>query len=187
MPVQNNLAEVLLKGAVASIAGGMAIKLLWDAGQRTFVAADRRVPSPTAEVVRRLAARRGLVLAPSREQAAAGAIYGATMLAYGALYGIVQSRYRPPPVVHGLLLAGIMYAANFPSFGVLPKLGVLPAPGEQSTEENAIPIVAQAAYGLVTAYVFGALGGNREARSQDLSPAPWHLSPSRQMGQNLPP
>ncbi|WP_334187922.1 hypothetical protein [Noviherbaspirillum sp.] len=187
MPGKRNLSEVLLKGAVASIAGGLAIKLLWEAGQRTLVAENRRVPSPTTDVVRTLAARKGMALTPSQEQAAAGAIYGATMLAYGALYGIVQSRFRPDPVAHGLLLAGIMYAANFPSFGALPRLGILPSPREQTAEETAIPIVAQAAYGLVTAYVFHALDRDRDALSHESFPPLPFLPPSRAMGQNLPP
>jgi hypothetical protein len=187
MPGQRNLSEGLLKGAVASIAGGLAIKLLWEAGQRTLVAQDRRVPSPTTDVVRTLATRKGMALTPSQEQAAAGAIYGATMLAYGALYGIVQSRFHPNPVAHGLLLAGVMYAANFPSFGALPRLGVLPKLQEQTAEETAIPIVAQAAYGLVMAYVFDALGGDSDARLQNSSSAMSHRSMTQAMGQNLPP
>ncbi|MEW5929139.1 MAG: hypothetical protein AB1941_16905 [Gemmatimonadota bacterium] len=156
MAKRMGLGEAALKGAVASLVGGLATKLVWEAGQRTLPGPDR-VHSPTAEVVAAMAERAGTTLSEPQTRAAAGAFYGQTMLAYGALYGIVQGRLHPPAAAHGLLLAGIMYAANFPGFGVLPRLGVMPPPGEQSAREAAVPVAAQVAYGLTTAAVFRAL------------------------------
>lgn len=157
MSTKRHLVEAALKGAVASVAGGMAIKMIWEAGQRLAVPEENRVLSPTTDVVQRVAARSGTDLSPAQSQAAAGAVYGGAMLAYGVVYGIVQRRFRPPPLVHAALLAGIMYAANFPKFGALPKAGVLSAPGEQSAQEAAIPVAAQAAYAVTMASVFDLL------------------------------
>ncbi|HEV2733672.1 MAG TPA: hypothetical protein VGV85_02500 [Longimicrobiaceae bacterium] len=156
MAKRMGLGEAALKGAVASLVGGMATKLVWEAGQRTLPGPDR-VHSPTAGAVEAMAERAGTSLTEAQTRAAAGAFYGQTMLAYGALYGIVQSRLHPPALGHGLLLAGIMYAANFPDFGLLPRLGVMPPPGEQGAREAAVPVAAQLAYGLTTAAVFDAL------------------------------
>jgi hypothetical protein len=157
MAKRTGLAQAALKGAVASAVGGMAIKMVWEAGQRALVPEEKRVHSPTAEVVQTLATRTGAGLTQAQVRAVAGAFYGGTMLTYGALYGMVQSRLHPPTLAHGFLLGAIMYAANFPRFGILPRLGVLPAPQEQPMQEAAIPFIAQAAYAMTTASVYKAL------------------------------
>lgn len=150
------IGEAALKGAVASLVGGLATKLVWEIGQRALPPEDR-VHSPTRDAVEALAERAGTSLTDAQAGAAAGAFYTQTMLMYGAVYGIVQSRLHPPAPAHGLLLAGIMYAANFPRFGVLPTLGVMKPAGEQPRREAAVPVAAQVAYGLTTAAVFKAI------------------------------
>jgi hypothetical protein len=76
---------------------------------------------------------------------------------WGALFGVVQDRVHPPSMLHGLVLGGLAYAANFPSFGLLPRLGVEPAPSLQPLNEAAIPVGAHIVYGLTTAAAFEAL------------------------------
>lgn len=156
MAKRMGLGEAALKGVIASLAGGMATKVVWNMGQRALPPSER-VESPTAEVVSALAERGGMELTETQTEAAAGAFYAQVMVTYGALYGIVQSRLHPPALANGLLMAGIMYAANYPRFGVVAKLGIMPPPGEGSVGQAAVPIAAQVAYGLTTATVFEAL------------------------------
>ena len=150
--------EAALKGALSGLIGGMAIKLVWQAGQRAFMPEERRVWSPTAEVVRKLAERSGKALTTPQARMTAAAVYGGTMLAYGTVYGMMQQRKRPAAFADALLLATMMYAANFPRFGVLPRMGILQAPGEQAPREAAVPVAAQLAYAGAMAFAFRALG-----------------------------
>ncbi len=151
------MGEAALKGALASVVGGMVLKLVWEAEQRTLVAESEQVRSPTTEAVETVAQRQGIELSAAQTKTAAAAFYNGNMALWGAIFGLVQSRLHPPGLLHGLALGGLVYAANFPSFGVLPKLGLLPPPSEQSVTEAAAPVVAHVLYGLTTAAVFEAL------------------------------
>jgi hypothetical protein len=73
------------------------------------------------------------------------------------MFGVVQTRVHPPGWLHGVALGGLVYAANYPSFGLLPRLGVVDPPSEQSGLEAAVPALPHVAYGLTTAAVFEAL------------------------------
>ncbi len=87
----------------------------------------------------------------------AAAFYGGTMAGWGAVFGMLQSRLHPPDALHGLLLGGILYSLNFPKFGLLPKLGVMPPPSRQSRAQAAVPIAPHVVFGLTTAAAFKAL------------------------------
>jgi hypothetical protein len=148
--------QAALKGALAAVAGGMAMKAVWEAGQRALPEAER-LPSPTRGAVDALAARRSVELSDAQRTAAAAALYTGSMAVWGAVYGVVHSRLRPPALLHGLLLGGLVYAANFPRFGALPRAGIVQPPGEQSARQAAVPLGAHAAFGLATAAAFEAL------------------------------
>ena len=154
---QMDIGEAALKGAVASLIGGVVMKLLWQAEQTTLVPEERRVTSPSTTLIENLAEKRGLQISETQAAAAGAAFYGGNMAVFGAIYGIVQSRLHPPSVLHGLVLGGLVYAANYPSFGVLPKAGIVPPPQEQSLTEALIPVAPHIAFGLTTAAVFEAL------------------------------
>jgi hypothetical protein len=53
-----------------------------------------------------------------------------------------------------------VYAANFPEWGLLPKLGVLPPPGQQPLQKAVLPLGAHVVFGLAAASAFRALGGS---------------------------
>lgn len=152
-----DLAEAALKGAVASLAGGLVMKMLWSAEQKALLPEGQRHASPTTELVDQTARGHELQISEQQTRAAAAAFYNGNMALFGAVFGMVQSRLHPPGAVHGLLLGGLVYAANYPSWGVLPKAGIVPPPEEQSTREALIPLLPHVAYGLTTAAVFEAL------------------------------
>lgn len=150
------LGEAALKGAIAASLGGLAMKLAWEAEQKALPAGER-LGSPTRGAVEALAEQHGVQASPAQISAGAAAFYEGTMAGWGAVFGMVQSRIHPPDALHGLLLGGILYALNFPAFGLLPKLGVLPPPSEQPKKQAAIPIAPHVVFGLTTAAAFKAL------------------------------
>jgi hypothetical protein len=107
--------------------------------------------------VETLAQSSGVELSDVQATAAGMGVHMGYSALWGALFGVVQDRMRPPSALHGLLLGGLVYAANFPSFGLLPKLGVLPPPSQQPLSEAAVPAGAHVVYGLATAAAFEAL------------------------------
>ena len=154
---QMDIGEAALKGALASLIGGVVMKALWQAEQTALLPEGQRVTSPTTTLVQNVAAEQNVQLSETQTKAAAAAFYGGNMALFGAIYGVVQSRLHPPSALHGLLLGGLVYAANFPSFGVLPKAGIIPPPQQQTTTEALIPVAPHVAFGLTTAAVFKAL------------------------------
>lgn len=152
-----DLGEAALKGAIAASIGGLAMKLAWEAEQKALLPEGERLGSPTKGAVEAIAGNHDVQLSEAQTKAGAAAFYGGTMAGWGAVFGMVQSRIHPPDALHGLLLGGILYAINFPQFGLLPKLGVLPPPSEQPTRQAAIPIAPHVVFGLTTAAAFRAL------------------------------
>lgn len=152
-----DLAEAALKGALASLAGGVVMKLLWSGEQKALLPEAQQHRSPTTELVEQAAEEHAVQLSGSQTRAAAAAFYNVNMALFGAVFGVVQSRVHPPSALHGLLLGGLVYAANYPSFGVLPGAGIVPPPQDQSTREALIPLLPHVAYGLTTAALFDAL------------------------------
>ncbi len=151
-----SLSEAALKGALAATVGGAVMKLVWDVEQKALPPGER-MGSPTRQAIDAIAEQRDLQLSETQKKAGALTLYSGNMALFGAVYGAVQSRLHPPDALHGLLLGGLVYAANFPSWGVLPKLGIYEPPTEQSALEAAVPIGAHVAFGLTTSAVFKAL------------------------------
>lgn len=154
---RTGLAEAALRGAIAGVAGGMVLKAAWSVEER-LQPPGRRVESPTTDVVERQAEAHGVQISHPQAEAAAGAAYLGSMALWGAVYGVVQTRLHPPMLAHGLLLGGLVYAANFSRVGALRRIGVLPAPLEVASGESIPRMAAHAAFGLTTAAVFDALG-----------------------------
>lgn len=153
-----DVGEAAVKGALAGVIGGLVMKAVWEMEQKALLSTGDELGSPTKMAVEAVAEKQGMQLSDAQVSAGAAVVYTGNMALWGAIFGVVQSRIHPPDALHGLLLGGLVYGANFPAFGVLPKLGVLPPPSEQSREEAAVPIGAHVAFGLATAAVFKALG-----------------------------
>lgn len=152
------LGDAALKGALAAVAGGLAMKAAWELG-RLVLGPQAEFASPTRGAVDALAQKAGAELSDGQRTAAASALYTGAMATWGAVYGAVQSRVHPPMLVHGLLLGGLVYAANFTKAAALPKAGVVPAFGDQTPRQRELSLAAHAAFGLATAAAYEALGG----------------------------
>ena len=151
-----SLADAAARGAAAGVAGGLVLRAVWGFAEG-LIPPERRTGSPTSEVVEKMAEKHGVQLSGTQVRAAAVMGYTGSMAVWGAVYGMVQSRLHPPMLVHGLLLGGLVYAANFAPGAALPKQGVV-APPEGLDREVFTRLGAHAVFGLATAAAFEALG-----------------------------
>lgn len=151
------VGEAALKGAVAGMVGGAAMMMAMKVEQKALLPEGRTMEPPPKKLVETLAGKADVGLEDGQARMAGMGVHMGYSAMWGALFGIVQNRVHPPSAMHGLLLAGLVYAANFPSFGLLPRLGVLPPPSQQPLREAAIPAGAHVVYGLATAAVFEAV------------------------------
>lgn len=135
----------------------MAMMMAMKMEQKAMLPEEKRMDPPPKKLVEAIAARRDVELSDPQTMAAGMGVHLGYSALWGALYGVVQDRLRPPGLLHGLLLGGLVYAANFPAWGLLPRVGAMPAPSEQDPKQVAVPVLAHAVYGLATAKVFDAL------------------------------
>jgi hypothetical protein len=150
-----DLLTSAMRGALAGAVGCLALKLVEQGERRTFLPLGSDMTSTAARAVNSVAEDHGR--SPSRAQAEVigGTLEVALCAALGAVFGIVHSRVKPPALVHGLVLAGLSYAATSSSKGLLPRLGI-PSPMDQTVEEAIVPMAAHLAFGVTTAAVFEA-------------------------------
>lgn len=152
---KSSLGEAAAKGALAGLAGGIALMVTEQAGRRTILPEGADTTSMAAQAVEGVASEHDK--SPSRQTAelTGAAIELAWCAALGAVFGVLHSRLRSPAIVDGLVLAGLAYVATNSSRGVLPRIGMTP-PLHQNVEEAAIPIASHVAFGVTTAAVFEA-------------------------------
>jgi hypothetical protein len=66
-----DLGEAALKGALASLVGGVVMKAVWDAEQKALLPDSKQVRSPTTDAVEKVAEQRGVQLSEGQTRAAA--------------------------------------------------------------------------------------------------------------------
>jgi hypothetical protein len=154
---RDGIAEAAAKGALAGVAGGMVMMMAIKMEQQALLPEGAQAESPPKKVVETMAERAGVELPePQATAVAMGAHleYGAM---WRALYGILKSRLRVSPALLGLVYGELIYALNYPSWGLLPRLGVQPPPSQQPLAKAAIPVGAHAIFGLATAAAYETL------------------------------
>lgn len=156
-PQGPGLGDAAVKGALAGLIGGAAMMMAMKMEQKAVLPEGQTMEPPPKKLMETLAEKAGVGLDDKQAMAAGMGVHMGYSAMWGALYGVVQDRVHPPSALHGLLLGGLVYASNFPSFGLLPRLGVLPPPSQQPLREAAIPAGAHVVYGLATAATFEAL------------------------------
>ena len=154
---RRSLGDALARGAIAGALGALAMVLTHKASSRVLLGRAGAAPEPGEEAAEEMAQRSGHALSQGEAVTAGAGIamgYGALL---GAVYGAVHTRVEPPAVVHALLLSGLSYAVTVPEGGLLPRLGLMPPPTEQSMEQAMVSMDAHLAYGVATAVAFEAL------------------------------
>lgn len=106
---------------------------------------------PPAEITRRAAAKTDAsTTVESRDQPEFGITWMSAHAGFGALSGILYGQIQPhlpdAPVPMGLFYGGAVWAVNY--LGIMPALGLYPAPERDTRERTAVMIAAHAVYGV---------------------------------------
>lgn len=154
---RTGIADSAVKGAIAGLVGGMAMMMAMKREQRALLPEEERTDPPPKKLVKAVAQKQAVEIGETQAMTAGMGMHMGYSALWGAVYGVVQNRLRPPDLLHGLVLGGLLYAANFPEWGLLPRVGALPPPSAQEPVQAAIPVMAHAVFGITTAKVFEAL------------------------------
>lgn len=155
--VQAGLVDAAVRGAVAGVIGAMAMRLVLEVEQRALLPEGQRETPPPRKVVQEVEAAQGVELSPLQEQAAATAVHMGYSAAWGAVHGVGSAVLGIPPVLHGLLLGGIVYYTSMGPSGFLTRAGITESPMQQPMRKAAVPFGAHIAFGLTTAAAYQAL------------------------------
>lgn len=156
---RKGIGEAALLGALAGVAGGVALMLAEKAEQKLLLPEGASTPGMGQKLVQQIARDRGAHLSGMKAQAAGAGVQIGYCALLGSLLGVVASRVDAPAVVDGLAMAGLSYALTMPKGGLLPRLGADTPPELHSIEETAVPVGAHLAFGLTTAAVLDAVTG----------------------------
>ncbi len=155
-----SLGEAAGKGALAGLAGGIALLASSELSARGLIPGVDEAPRRRGPSIRRGAKRAvqsgsraaGVKLSGKQGEVAAMALELAAAAAIGAAFGIIGSRVRMPAAASGPLLGGLVYASTLG--GMLPAAGLLASPTRLTWREALRPAGPQALFGLVTARAF---------------------------------
>ena len=152
------VGEAALKGALAGVAGGIAMLA---AGELEARGAAGELGARVQEMAggpRTRGSRQRRRPAPASRQATANLVAQlSAAAAVGAVFGIVQSRFRLPEAAHGALLGGLAYAAS--ASGAFAGAGLLAPPPNASLRDVLMPAGTHAVFGLATARAYDMLTG----------------------------
>ena len=117
---------------------------------------------PPAEITRRAAAKTDAsTTVANRDQPEFGVTWGLAHVGFGTLSGIVYAQLQPhlpdAPVPMGLLYGGAVWAVNY--VGIMPALGLYPAPERDTRDRTAVMIAAHAVYGVSLALLLRRIPG----------------------------
>ncbi len=166
MATHQSPLAVIVKGALAGAAGTAVMTAFTQRAPQLMERAGMPVPeppvpphdpdapsSPTEELAERVTEGQ----LPTEQRAAAGeAIHWAYGAGWGAYFAVMQSTFRPPSLLHGTFLAGLLtlVAARF-----VPRLGLTPPP--RTREELVVSASSHLVYGLTTAIAYRVLNLGR--------------------------
>ena len=145
------IATAALRGALASLVGGVVLEVVWGATARAL-----RAPKTTEFTPG---------VSPS-EDSGVSRLPGASipspcdprgMAAWGAAYGTLHRHIRAPTIVHGLLLGVLMHAASGAGLGPVARVQTGNGGGAARREGAGPSAIAHVAYGLATAATYEAL------------------------------
>jgi putative membrane protein len=166
MAMHQSPLAVIVKGALAGAAGTAVMSAFMDRApelmERAGVGGDEpptppenpeAIGSPTEELVDRVTEGE---LGPEERAAAGEAVHWAYGAAWGAYYAVIQSTFRPSPIVHGAFLGGLMTAV---ATKVVPRLGLAPQP--RNREELITNAASHVVYGVATGIVYQVLNLGR--------------------------
>jgi hypothetical protein len=156
-----SVGEAALKGALAGVAGGAAMMLVRPFQAKGLLPASERTEPEWQKVVRSEARRRRIHLTKMQSALLGSAVHLSYSALIGAAYGVMRSRAPIPDAAQGLVTSGLVYAANFPAWGLMPRRGVTPPPSKPRRRKAVIPVATHAVFGVTTAAAFKVLSRGR--------------------------
>lgn len=147
--------DAAAKGAVAGMAGSIALMLAEQIGRRTILPEGGDTTSLAAGAVTAVASEHGHSLSRANAETLGVAAELASAAVLGAVFGVVRSRVRAPALVEGLVLAALAYYTTSSSKGILPRVGMSPTL-HQNMEEASVSLAAHVAFGVTTAAIYEA-------------------------------
>ncbi len=158
------VATAALTGALAGLAGAAAVTTANGIEQKLFLPVEEPLEIEPILVVETEARKAGHPISKPAAWAAGMGAHLAYSALWGAIYGVVQNRLRLPHALHGLVYGELIWALNYPKWGILPRRGILPPATERPRAKALIPLGTHAVFGLATAAAFEALSGGNGRR-----------------------
>lgn len=166
MATHQSPLAVIVKGALAGAAGTAVMSAFMErapelmerigmgSSEPPAPPEEPKAPSsPTEELAERVTEGE---LAADERAAAGQAIHWGYGAAWGAYFGVMQSTFRPPSILHGLWQAGLMTVV---AVKLVPQLGLTAAP--RTRQQLIISAASHGVYGVVTAIVYRVLNLGR--------------------------
>ncbi len=155
-----SVGEAAAKGALAGLAGGLALVASSELTARGLMPGVDEAPRRRGPAIRRGARRAvrggsraaGVKLSGDQREVAAIALELVAAAAIGAAFGVIGSRVRMPAAASGPLLGGLVYASTLG--GMVPASGLLASRSNLTWRDALRPAGPQALFGLVTARTF---------------------------------
>ena len=157
---------VIVKGALAGAAGTAVMSAFMERAPELMERAgvgrdDPQAPpedpeapsSPTEELADRVTMGE---LGEDERSAAGQAIHWGYGAAWGAYFAVIQSTFRPPTILHGIFLGGLMTGV---AAKVVPQLGLTPEPRDK--QELLTNAASHAVFGVATGIVYRILNLGR--------------------------
>ncbi|HEX6058156.1 MAG TPA: hypothetical protein VFZ11_03980 [Gemmatimonadaceae bacterium] len=145
--VPETIGVAALRGALASLVGGVVLEAVWGATARALHHGE----SPGTGVARRDEPA-GVPCPPGASLPSPCDPRG--VAAWGAVYGTLQQKVRAPTIVHGLLLGVLVHAASGAGLGVVSRAAPTNGTAAPRRTDSAAPVLAHVAYGLATAATY---------------------------------
>ena len=166
MATHQSPLAVIVKGALAGAAGTAVMSAFMERApelmERTGMGSGEppappeepeAASSPTEELADRVTDGE---LAPDDLSVAGQAIHWGYGAAWGAYFAVIQSTFRPPSIIHGLFLGGLMTTV---AVKLVPQLGLAPEP--RTREQLITSAASHGVYGVTTAIVYRVLNLGR--------------------------
>jgi hypothetical protein len=144
--VPEAIGVAALRGALASLVGGVVLEAVWGATARAL----RHTGSLEMDPARR--EETGVPCPPGTSLASPCDPRG--VAAWGAVYGTLQQKVRAPTIVHGLLLGVLVHAASGAGLGVVTRAAPTNGTAASRRTDGTAPVLAHVAYGLATAATY---------------------------------
>jgi len=145
---KKTVTRSLVKGLIAGVIGGLAGAAARHVAEKIYPPRAKGEPAPPEVSAQRAA---GGTLTTTEKKAAGETIHWLFGASAGAVYGGVAEYYPQVTSKEGANFGMVM--ATVTHEGVLPAIGLVAAPGKQSSREQTSEMTSHVVYGVVTEVV----------------------------------